>query len=91
MKIKCYIGKTELNLEVYKVQVSIFGKTPSILIYNQDQSQLYETNDKREVSNIRKFIGSKNLKCFVAGNQNEDGKIVFQKVIPRSISKDYCW
>ena len=91
MKIKCYIGKVELELEVYKVQVSLFGKTPSVLIYNEDKSQLYETCDRKELKTIRKFIGNKTLKCYVTGNQTEDGKIVFQKVIPRNISYEYNW
>lgn len=91
MKIKCYIGNVEVNLEVYKVQVSLFGKIPSVLIYNEDKSQLYETNDKKEVMRIRKFIGHTTIKCYIAGNQGEDGQIVFQKVIPRAISKDYTW
>ena len=91
MKIKCYIGKIEVELEVYKVQVSLFGKTPSVLIYNEDKSQLYETCDKKEVMKIRKFIGHTTIKCYIAGNQNEDGRIVFQKVIPRTISYSYNW
>ena len=91
MKIKCYIKDIELNLEVYKVQVSIFGKQPSVLIYNEDKTQLYETDNKKEVRIIKTFIGQKTLKAYCCGYQNEDGQIVLQEMIPRSISKNYNW
>jgi hypothetical protein len=90
MKIKAYLGKEELELEVYKVQVALFGG-PSVLIYNEDRTQRYEVHSIKEVKAIRKFIGNKTVKAYVAGNLNEDGQIVMQKLIPRSISKDYTW
>lgn len=90
MKIKCYLGKDELELEVYKVQVAIFGG-PSILIYNEDRSQRYEVHSTKEINTIRKFIGKKTVKCYVAGNQNPEGQIVMMKVIPHNISKEYDW
>ena len=90
MKIKAYIGKDELELEVYKVQVAMFGR-PSILICNEDKSQRYEVHAEKEIKAIRKFIGKKTIKCYVCGNQNPEGQIVMMKVIPNDISKEYNW
>ena len=91
MKIKTYLDNIEIELEVYKVQTSLFGKTPSVLIYNEDKTQMYETANPKEVKTIRKFIGLKSVKEYCCGYQNEDGQIVLQKLIPRSISKEYRW
>lgn len=90
MKIKAYLGKEELELEVYKVQVSIFGEQ-SILIYNEDKTQLYQVYASKEVKAIRKFIGKKTLKCYVSGVLSPEGQIQLMKVIPNDISKDYNW
>lgn len=90
MKIKAYLGKEELELEVYKVQVAIFGE-PSALIYNEDRTQLYQMHARKEVKAIRKFIGKKTLKCYVGGILNPEGQIQLMKVIPDDISKDYNW
>ena len=90
MKIIGHIGLQKVKLEVYKVQVSIFG-TPAVLIYNEDRSQSYEETNPNNIKAIRDFIGKNTLKCYIAGNMNSDGKIVFQKVIPNNISKDYNW
>lgn len=90
MKIKAYLGKEELELEVYKVQVSIFGKQ-SILVYNEDKTQLYQVYADKEIKAIRKLIGKKTLKCYVCGILNPEGQIQLMKVIPNDISKDYTW
>lgn len=90
MKINAYLDKDELELEVYKVQVALFGG-PSILIYNEDRTQMYETHNRNEVKEMQKLIGRQTTKCYVCGNQNSDGKIVLMKVIPNDIAKEYNW
>lgn len=90
MKIKAYLNDIELELEIYKVQVSIFGE-PSVLIYNEDKTQLYQVYASKEIKAIRKFIGKKTLKCYVSGILNPEGQIQLMKVIPDDISKDYNW
>ena len=90
MKILCKLDGKDVLKEVYKVQVSIFG-TPSILIYNEDKTQLYQVHSKKEIQAIRKFIGQKNIKVYVAGDINEDGQIIMEKVIPNKISRGYNW
>lgn len=90
MKIEAYLGKDKLELEVYKVQVALFGG-PSILIYNEDRSQTYQVHSEKEVKEIRKLIGKSTVKCYVCGNQNPEGQIVMMKVIPDKISRDYNW
>lgn len=90
MKIKAYLDKDELELEVYKVQIALFGG-PSCLIYNEDRTQQYETQDKKEIKAIQKLIGQKTVKAFVCGNQDPSGKIVLMKVIPRKTAQEYHW
>ena len=90
MKIKTYLKDIEIELEVYKVQVALFGG-PSVLIYNEDRTQIYETQKPEEVKTICNFIGKNKIKAYVCGSQNKKGQIVMQKVIPESISNKYNW
>lgn len=90
MKILCKLDGKDVLKEVYKVQVALFGG-PSILIYNEDRTQRYEVHSKKEIQAIQKFIGKRNVKVYVAGDMNEDGQIVMEKVIPKKISQDYNW
>ncbi len=81
MKVPAYdIRNKPIELEVYKVQVSIFGK-PGCLIYNEDRSELYETDDKDEVKAIKSFV--KKYKAFVAGKYDKKtGKIIIMHLLP---------
>lgn len=90
MKIECKLDGKDTFREVYKVQVSLFGG-PSILIYNEDRTQLYQVHSTIEIKAIQKFIGKNKVKVYVAGYQNEDGQIVMEKVIPDKISRRYDW
>lgn len=90
MKIEAYLEGRKLKLEVYKVQVALFGG-PSILIYNEDKTQMYETSNRNEVNEMLKFIGKGNFKVYACGNRNSDGKITLMQVIPNDIAKDYNW
>ena len=44
-----------IPLEVYKVQVALFGG-PSVLIYNEDRTQQWEETKPNNVKAIREFI-----------------------------------
>ena len=63
------------ELEVYKVQVALFGG-PSVLIYNEDRTQEWEEHKKNNVEALIKFIGKGVVKCYCCGYQNEQGQIV---------------
>lgn len=90
MKINAYLEGAELELEVYKVQIALFGG-PSALIYNEDRSQLWQVHSEKEVKEIRKLIGRNTVKCYVAGNLNPEGQIVLMKTIPKDVAKEYNW
>lgn len=90
MKIKAYLDKDELELEVYKVQVALFGE-PAVLIYNEDRTEQYEETNPKQIKAIRSLIGKSTMKCFVAGHTNPEGKIVLMKVLPKDIAKDIKW
>lgn len=90
MKILCKLDGKDTFREVYKVQVALFGG-PGVMIYNEDRTQLYETHNAAEIKAIRKFIGNKTVKSYIAGYQNANGQIIMEKVIPNKISKEYEW
>lgn len=69
------VGKKVVPLEVYKVQVALFGG-PSVLIYNEDKTQVWEEHKKNNVETLINFIGKNIVKCYCAGYQNEQGQIV---------------
>ena len=62
-------------LEVYKVQVALFGG-PSVLIYNEDRTQEWEETKPKNVKALLNFIGKNIVKCYCAGYQNDNGQIV---------------
>lgn len=90
MKIKAYLDTDEIELEVFKVQVSLFGQ-PAVLIYNEDRTELYEETNPKDIKYIRNFIGRNTVKTYVAGNINPEGKIVLMKVLPKDVIKDIKW
>ena len=91
MKIKGYFVKGEdIDLEVFKVQVSLFGQ-PAVLIYNEDRSYMYEETKPVNVKSIRNFIGKSTIKTYVAGNIDPEGKIHLMKVLPNKMIKDIHW
>lgn len=75
---------------MYKVQLALFGE-PAILIYNEDRSDLCEITSKKQIREMRNFIGKTSVKAYVAGYKNEQGQIIMEKVIPYKIWKDYNW
>ena len=90
MKIVCDLDGNSVTKEVYKVQIALFGG-PSALMYNEDKTQTYETNNRQEVKAIRDFIGKGNVKVYVMGHLNNNGQIVMEKVIPKKVSDRYNW
>lgn len=90
MKLKCYIGKEALELEVYKVQVSIFGCN-AVLIYNEDRTQTWKETDKNNIKAIRNFIGKDIMKTYIVGRQDKKGRIVMMKPIPYDTWKEFNW
>ena len=91
MKIKGYFVKGEdIDLEVFKVQVSLFGQ-PAVLIYNEDRSYTYEETNQKQIKSIRNFIGKSTIKTYVAGNIDPEGKIHLMKVLPNKMIKDIHW
>ena len=90
MKINAYIDKNKLELEVYKVQVSLFGQ-PAILIYNEDRSYMYEETNQKVIESIKNLIGKNTIKTYVAGNVDPEGKIHLMKVLPKDISNTITW
>ena len=90
MKIKAYIDINEIELEVFKVQTSLFGQ-PAVLIYNEDRTILYEETNLEAIKHIKKLIGQNTIKTYVAGSMNSDGKIVLTKVLPNDTIKSIKW
>lgn len=68
------------KLEVYKVQVALFGG-PSVLIYNEDRTQEWEEHKPNNVEALRKFIGKDTAKCYCCGYQNDKGQIVLVDIV----------
>lgn len=81
MKIDAYdIRDKKIKLEVYKVQITLFGG-PGCLIYNEDRTEIWETHNENEVNQIKNFIKSE--KAFVAGQYNKKtGKIIIMHLLP---------
>lgn len=79
MKVKAKLDGVPLELEVYKVQIALFGG-PGALIYNEDKTELYETHDAAEVREIGKMIKGKD-KAFVAGYYNDKQQICLEKLL----------
>lgn len=75
MKYPAYHVDHKGELEVYKVQVALFGG-PSVLIYNEDKTQLWEESNKNNVETLRNFIGKNTIKCYCIGYQNKKGQIM---------------
>lgn len=69
-------------MEVFKVQVSLFGQ-PAVLIYNEDRSYMYEETNQKAIKSIRNFIRKSTIKTYVAGNVDPEGKIQLMKVLPK--------
>lgn len=90
MKIKAYLDIDEIELEVFKVQVSLFGQ-PAVLICNEDRTALYEETNSKAIKSIRSLIGKNVAKAYVAGNIDPEGKIVLMKVLPNEITKEIHW
>ena len=61
-------------LEIYKVQVALFGG-PSVLIYNEDRSQMHEEYNPNNVKVLQEFIGKNVVKCYCCGYLDDNGKI----------------
>ena len=63
-----------IPLEVYKLQTALFGD-PSVLIYNEDKTQLWEETKPNNVKVLQKFMGKNVVKCYACGFQNDKGQI----------------
>ena len=87
MKMQCKLNDRPVELEVYKVQVALFGG-PSVLIYNEDRTQQWQEDKPNNVKALRKFIGNRNVKVYALGYQDFAGRIVLQKVLPRNMWDD---
>ena len=75
MKYPAYHVDHEGQLEVYKIQVALFGG-PGVLIYNEDRTQMLNEMNPKNVKVLRKFIGENVIKCYCCGYQNKKGQIV---------------
>lgn len=67
-------------LEVYKVQVALFGG-PSVLIYNEDRTQQWEETKPNNVKAIREFIGMNTYKCYCCGFCNKKDQIQLVDIV----------
>lgn len=78
MQIQGIVNGKPTTLEIYKLQTSLFRtvKQQSVLIYNEDKTQMWEETGTRNVKALQKFMGKNVIKCYACGYQNEDGKIV---------------
>lgn len=82
MKINAYdANNNPIELEVYKVQLSLFG-LPGVLIYNEDRTETYQTHNENEINVISKFVKNK-YKSFAAGTYDKKtGKIILMHALP---------
>lgn len=69
-----------IPLEVYKMQTAIFG-TPSVLIYNEDRTQIWEETKPNNVKALQEFMGN-TVKCYACGFQNKKGQIQLVDLVP---------
>lgn len=79
MKIKAKLAGAPVELEVYKVQIALFGG-PAVLIYNEDRSEQWEETSPEGVKAISEFIKHQ-PKSFVAGYCNDKGQICLEKLL----------
>ncbi len=79
MKVKVKSDGIPLELEVYKVQIALFGG-PSALIYNEDRTEIWQEDEPEKVKVISKFVRNK-PKAFVAGYLNDKGQICLEKLL----------
>lgn len=88
MQIEGIVNGKPTTLEIYKLQTSLFrtNKYQSVLIYNEDRTQEYETSKTKEVQALQKFMGKNVIKCYACGYQNENGQIV---LIEKELDKQY--
>ena len=70
MKYPAYHKDHKGQLEVYKVQIALFGG-PAALIYNEDKSDMWEETDPKRVSELRHLIGNNVVKCYWCGYHDE--------------------
>lgn len=75
------------KLQVYKVQTAIFG-TPSVLIYNEDRTELWEDSKPNRVKAIKDLIGNKE-KAYVVGYSDDNGIIHILEVLTDKDKKYY--
>ena len=69
-------------LEVYKLQTSLFSTVGStVLIYNEDRTQVWEETKPNNVKALQKFMGKHVLKCYACGYQNKKGQIVLVDLV----------
>ena len=78
MKYPAYHVDHKGELEVYKMQTSLFSSDGigSVLIYNEDRTQLWEEFKPNNVKALREFMGKNVVKCYACGYQNDKGQIV---------------
>ena len=89
MKVPYYHKDHEGPLEVYKMQTSLFSSLHkgSVLIYNEDRTQLWEEFGERNVKALQKFMGKNVVKCYACGYQDENGKII----LVDKVDKEEYW
>lgn len=75
MKYPAYHVDYDGELEVYKIQTALFGG-PSVLIYNEDRTQMWEETKSNNVKALQEFMGKNVVKCYAIGFQNKKGQIV---------------
>lgn len=77
MKYPAYHVDHKGELEVYKMQTSLFSSDGigSVLIYNEDRTQLWEEFKPNNVKVLKEFMGKNVVKCYAIGFQNKQGQI----------------
>lgn len=71
MKYPAYHKDHKGQLEVYKVQIALFGG-PAALIYNEGRTQMHEETSPNNVAALRSFIGDHVEKCYCCGYYDEE-------------------
>lgn len=79
MKVKAWLAGAPVELEVYKVQLALFGQS-TVLIYNEDGTEEWLEINPEEVKAISEFVKHQ-PKSFVAGYYNEKGQICLEKLL----------
>lgn len=76
MKYPAYHIDYDGELEVYKLQTSLFSTAGStVLIYNEDRTQMWEETKLNNVKALQEFMGKGVVKCYAIGFQNNKGQI----------------